>query len=229
MLTKTLDFVVERAEIEHVSCFGGTCPMTKTASDNPLEKIPQKKNHAYLYVIAMGAGDYYGENNNGDFFYEKDLLEYYKTFESAGIFVQHFNKDPSKSIGRVREATYNNHMHRVELVLEIPKSKSPEYYEAIKNGERIKVSMGVKVPQEMCSYCGAITKGSIANRCDHLKYMMHHQMENGQVVYAINMPPMNVSKSLDRREWRSFKNAMSEQEELRKYVSKSLDRREWRS
>jgi len=191
MLTKNFDFVIEDMEIDHSSCFGGVCPMTKTASSNPLNKINQKKNHAYLLVIAMGAGDFYGENNNGDFFYEKDLKDYYHTFKSAGVFVQHFNKDPAKSIGNVVNAIYNDEMHRVELIIEISKKKSPEHYQAIERGERIKVSMGVKVPQEMCSFCGSITKGSIANRCDHLKFEMHAQKPNGQVVYAINIPPMN--------------------------------------
>ena len=191
MFEKRIDFTVEQMEINHSSCFGGACPMSKTASDNYLDQVPQKKGFAYLHVIAMGAGDFYGENNNGDFFYEKDLRDYYKTFESAGVFIQHFNKDPSKSIGKVIKAIYNEDMHRVELIIEISKKKAPDIYNDIKNGNRIKVSMGVKVPQEMCSFCGAITKGSLANRCDHLKFQMHQQMPNGQVVYAINIPPMN--------------------------------------
>jgi len=191
MLEKRIDFTIENIEIGHASCFGGNCPLQKTAESNPLEEIKQKKDHAYLLVIAMGAGDYYGENNNGDFFYEKDLQEYYKTFETAGIFMQHDNKDPSKTLGKVLKAIYNSHMHRVELILEISKNKAPDIYEGIKSGMRYKVSMGVRVPQEICSFCGAITKGSIANRCDHLKFMMHQQMPNGQIVYAINKPPMN--------------------------------------
>ena len=191
MLEKIIDFTVDQMEIEHSSCFGGVCPMTKTASYNHLDNIEQKKNHAYLHVIAMGAGDFYGQNNNGDFFYEKDLKEYFKTFEAAGTFIQHFNKDPSKSIGKVIKAIYNDDMHRVELLIEISKKKAPEIYADIARGVRIKVSMGVKVPQEMCSFCGAITKASLANRCEHLKFNMHQQMPNGQVVYAINIPPLN--------------------------------------
>jgi len=220
MLTKIIDFQVGQMEIEHSSCFGGVCPMTKTASENPLEKINQKKNHAYLHVIAMGAGDFYGENNNGDFFYEKDLREYYKTFETAGIFVQHFNKDPSKSIGNIVKAIYNEDMHRVELLLEIKKSKAKDIYDDIEAGRRIKVSMGVKVPQEMCSYCGSITKGSLANRCNHLKFEMHEQKENGQIVYAINIPPMNffdisvVRKPADTQGHALFQKVASEEEEF---------------
>jgi len=191
MLIKYFDISIEDAVIDNNHCFDGKCPFTKTASENPLDSIAKKKDHAYLYVIAMGAGDFYGENNNGDFFYEKDLIEYYETFNSAGVFIQHFNKDPEKSIGRVIKAIYNDKMHRVELIIEIKKSKSPEIYHRIKNGERMKVSMGVKVPQEMCSYCGAITKNSLANRCEHLKFYMHEVMPNGQKVYAINLTPMN--------------------------------------
>ncbi len=219
MLTKIIDFTVDQMEIEHSSCFGGSCPMIKTAGENLLDKIDQKKNNAYLHVIAMGAGDYYGQNNNGDFFYEKDLKEYHKTFETAGIFVQHFNKDPSKSIGNVVKSIYNDAMHRVELLLEIRKSKAPDIYADIERGDRIKVSMGVKVPQEMCSYCGSITKGSLANRCDHLKFNMHQQMGNGQVVYAINIPPMNffdisvVRKPADSQGHALFQKVASENED----------------
>jgi hypothetical protein len=116
------------------------------------------------------------------------------------------------------KAIYNDDMHRVELLLEIKKNKAPDIYADIERGSRIKVSMGVKVPQEMCSYCGAITKGSLANRCDHLKFNMHQQMENGQVVYAINIPPMNffdisvVRKPADTQGHALFQKVASESE-----------------
>ncbi len=190
-MIKYIDLNIGDAEIDHASCFGGKCPLTKVAGENLLDSVKQKKDHAYLHVIAMGAGDFYSQNKNGDFFYEKDLRDYHNTFETAGVFIQHFNKDPSKTIGKVLKSMYNEDMHRVELVIEISKKKSPEQYERIKNGERISVSMGVKVPSEHCSYCGKVTKGSLANRCDHLKYKMGDTMENGQVAYAINDTPMN--------------------------------------
>ncbi len=190
-MIKYIDMDIGDAEIEHASCFGGACPLTKVAGENLLDSIKQKKDHAYLHVIAMGAGDFFAQNKNGDFFYEKDLRDYHHTFETAGVFIQHFNKDPSKSIGKVLKSTYNENMHRVELVIEINKRKSPEQYARIKNGERIAVSMGVKVPAEHCSFCGKVTKGSLANRCDHLKYKMGDTMSNGQVVYAVNETPMN--------------------------------------
>ena len=190
-MIKYVDLDLGDAEIEHASCFGGVCPLTKVAGENLLDTVKQKKDHAYLHVIAMGAGDFFAQNKNGDFFYEKDLRDYHNTFESAGVFIQHFNKDPEKSIGKVLKSIYNEDMHRVELVIEVSKRKSPEQYERIKNGERIAVSMGVKVPAEHCSFCGKVTKGSLANRCEHLKYNMGQTMKSGQVVYAVNETPMN--------------------------------------
>lgn len=193
MIEKHIGFELKEIYIENERCIGGNCPLNKIASENStlMDTVHQKKDHAYFHVIAMGAGDYYNENNNGDFFYEKDLKDYFHTFNNAGIFIQHDNKDPNKSLGKVKKAIYNEGMHRIELILEVSKEKAPSIYKRAANGERLSVSMGVKVPKESCSYCGSITQGSLSNRCDHLKFMMHKQMDNGQVVYAINHPPMN--------------------------------------
>ena len=221
MLTKEIECSIEYGEANQELCPNGQCSIVKTASERPdiFNGIRIKKNHAYLYVIAMGAGDYFGENKNGDFFWEKDLIQYYKKFLNAGIFVQHDNKDPNKSIGKVLKAEYNNKMHRVELVLEIKKELAPTIYDAISQGQRIAVSMGVKVPTESCSYCGQITKGSIANRCEHLKYHMHEIMPNGVKVFAINHPPLNffdisvVRKPADHQGYALFQKVASYNEE----------------
>lgn len=193
MLEKYFDFSLQEVYVDHERCIGGNCPLNKIASEGTglIDSVEQKPDHAYFHVIAMGAGDYYNENNNGDFFYARDLRDYYDTFMTAGIFIQHDNKDPQKTLGKVVKSIYNEDMHRIELILEVSKAKSPSIYQRAKDGERLAVSMGVKVPKESCSYCGHITQGNLGNRCDHLKFMMHKQMTNGQVVYAINHPPMN--------------------------------------
>jgi len=192
MLYKQFEVEVEYAEAEK-TCPNGICSIVKTAEVKPdvFNDVKLKKNHAYLYVIAMGAGEYYGPNKNGDFFREKDLIQYYPKFLNAGVFVQHDNKDPNKSIGKVLKAEYNKKMHRVELLLEIKKELAPAIYNAIEQGQRISVSMGVKVPEESCSICGKITKDSLANRCEHLKYHLKEIMPDGRQVYAINHPPLN--------------------------------------
>jgi len=95
----------------------------------------------WLHVIAMTAGDFYGPNRNGDFFYEADLLgmqdqeeanknigEYtgkplqrYKTFLQASFYHHHKNKPDlgHPRFGRVVVVAYNHIMHRVELVLQV--------------------------------------------------------------------------------------------------------------
>ena len=218
MLVKHIDLEIEYAEANKELCPNGQCSIIKTAQERPqdiFDGVTIKKNHAYLYVIAMGAGDFYGENKNGDFFWEKDLIQYHDKFLDAGIFIQHDNKDPNKSIGKVLKSIYNNKMHRVELLLEIKKELAPQIYEAISNNERIAVSMGVKVPSETCSYCGQVTKGSIANRCEHLKFYMHQLMPNGVRVAAINNPPLNffdisvVRKPADHQGYALFQKVAS--------------------
>jgi len=193
MIEKRIDCTIEYAEIEIQNCANGQCTLMKTASHRPdiFNDITIKKNHAYLYVIAMGAGDYYGENKNGDFFWEQDLVNYHNKFLTSGVFIQHDNKDPNKSKGAVLKSVYNKKMKRVELLIEVKKQLAPDIYNAIERGDRIAVSMGTKVVEESCSYCGHITKDSLANRCEHLKRQMHQIMPNGVKVCAINHPPLN--------------------------------------
>jgi len=218
MLYKEIDCEVEYAEAEMQLCPNGICNLVKTAGERPdiFNNITLKKNHAYLYVIAMGAGDYYGENKNGDFFWEKDLKDYYNKFLTSGVFIQHDNKDPMKTKGKVLKAIYNDKMHRVELLIEIKKELAPEVYYAIENGERIAVSMGTKVTEESCSYCGHITKNTLANRCEHLKYRMHQIMPNGIKVFAVNHPPLNffdisiVRKPADTQGYALFQKVASD-------------------
>ena len=233
MLTKYIDMEIEYAEANREMCPNGQCSIVKTAEERPqdiFDGIKILKNHAYLFVIAMGAGDYYNENKNGDFFWEKDLIQYHKKFLNAGIFIQHDNKDPNKSIGKVLKAEYNHDMHRVELLLEIKKELAPQIYESISNGERIAVSMGVKVPGESCSYCGQVTKGSIANRCEHLKFHMHQIMPNGIKVFAINHTPLNffdisvVRKPADHQGYALFQKVASLEEEGNYYGSSYKDK-----
>jgi len=238
MLEKRIDCDVEYAEAEVQLCPNGVCNLVKTASERPdiFNDVKLKKNHAYLYVIAMGAGDFYGENKNGDFFWEKDLKDYYKKFLTSGVFIQHDNKDPNKSKGKVLKAEYNDKMHRVELLIEVKKDLAPDVYYAIENGERIAVSMGTKVTEEHCSYCGHVTKNSLANRCEHLKYKMHQIMPNGVRVFAINHPPLNffdisiVRKPADTQGYALFQKVASDNSDnTNRLLSKTASKKDGKS
>lgn len=99
--------------------------------------------YVYLHVIAMGAGEYYGCNINGDYFPEKDLIERHHTFvTNAKVFKEHDNKPTSPSYGHVVFSWYNPKMHRVELILAIDKVKGKEFIDRQARGEQLEVSMG---------------------------------------------------------------------------------------
>lgn len=197
MLKKRIDTLAYQVNPVARHCEGSCDFLVKTAAIVPdsveyFNNLTPKPDHIYLLVIGMTDSYFYGANKNGDFFRGEDLKKYYKRFENAGIFWNHDNKDMSKSSGKVIKAFYNEQMHRVELVMEIPKSNAryiPNYIEA---GKPIAVSMGLRTPYEICSICGHKTVGSYDNRCNHLKFEMNKVYDDGRRVYAISGVPMNI-------------------------------------
>ena len=155
-------------------------------------KIPGK---TQLLLTALGAGEYYGSNVNGDYF-PAERLSYegpefgYKTFEThAHVFKHHINKDPNKSYGTVALSVWNDKMKRVELIVLIDDSKAPDIVERIENGEYPEVSMGCRVPYDVCSICGNKAK-TRKDYCDHLRYYMNKIPPGySKIAYAINTMP----------------------------------------
>lgn len=148
-----------------------------------------------LLLTALGAGEYYGSNVNGDYFPETPLKnptpEYgYKTFERmAKVYKHHVNKDPKKSYGDVALSVWNDKMKRVELIVIIDDAKAPDIVDRINNGEYPEVSMGCRVPYDVCSICGNKAK-TRAQYCDHLRYHMN-KIPPGYTkkAYALNTIP----------------------------------------
>jgi len=168
-------------------------PLTKTAEisnemQEAIKDIKPGSDKSYILVNAMGAGEYWGSNKNADYFPEKSLELYHKTFETAGVFKHHQNKDPEKSLGKVCFAHYNPNMHRVELLLEVNKTKAPDIINRIEQNEKIAVSMGCKVPWDKCSIC--YKKASKADEyCDHIKKEKNRIYEDGRKVAMVNENP----------------------------------------
>ena len=151
-----------------------------------LNQLEKKANKTYVLVNAMGAGEFYGSNRNGDYFPDIALERDHKTFEKLGhAYKHHKNKNPEESFGQVKIAVFNPDMHRVELVIELDNERAKEILERIEHGEYPAVSMGTKVPFDVCSVCGHKSK-RIPDYCDHLKYEMNMILPDGRKVYAIN-------------------------------------------
>lgn len=170
--------------------------LTKAAVDSRVSEyvknISPVPGKMYLHINAMGAGEYFGSNKNGDYFPEKNLIEYYKTFETnpAHVFRHHVNKDPAKSIGKVLFAVYNQRMHRVELITEVDKSLGSDIEAKISSGQYPSTSMACKTPYDECSVCGNRAK-SRQEYCVHLKTQLNHQLADGRKVMALNIGPLS--------------------------------------
>lgn len=166
----------------------------------------------YILVNALGAGEYWGSNVNGDFFPEKSLIhapssweqlpfeemrrvgkdwDYgFPTFMNAYPYKHHMNKDPSRAFGRVELAVWNPKMHRVELVIYLDRALCMQFdamdvIERIERGEFPDVSMGCKVPFDVCMICGKESK-TPNDYCEHAAMMMNKILPDGRKVCVRN-------------------------------------------
>jgi len=130
----------------------------KTASEavDYIKNVKPMPGKTIILVLAMTAGEFYGQNRNGDAWPERPvrhgkinitedevLPKHYKTFESiANVFSHHINKDPEKRIGQVVKAFYNWPMHRVELLLALDNRQAEDAVQEIESGKFPAVSMG---------------------------------------------------------------------------------------
>lgn len=164
------------------------CPPEIAAFCADLKPVEGK---TYLHLNALGAGETWGSNVNGDYFPKvalthKGASHGYKTFELfANVYQHHVNKDPAKAMGRVKIAAYNPVMERVELIVEVDNSKGSGLIEKVASGEYPDWSMGCKVPYDTCSDCGNKAK-KVVEYCEHLKTAMNKIAENGHRTYAVN-------------------------------------------
>lgn len=133
----------------------------------------------YMLACALGAGEYYSSNVNGDHFPEVALIHKpddwtnnpaldairsadwpygFPTFYNAQVFAHHRNKDASKGFGGVELSAWNPGMKRVELVTRLDRDKCAAFggsgtWDKLKAGDYPDLSMGCKVPFDTCSIC----------------------------------------------------------------------------
>lgn len=144
-----------------------------------IETLRPRADAQYVLVNALGAGEYWGSNINGDYFPEAALIHTpekwtgnplidsitakdwpygYPTFYFAQPFAHHRNKDMSRGFGAVELAVWHERMKRVELVCRVDKDKCDKFggtgvWDKLKAGQYPDVSMGCKVPFDTCSIC----------------------------------------------------------------------------
>lgn len=170
--------------------------LEKTASYEPelqefLQNLMPDPTRYFLLVNALGAGEFYGSNRNGDYFSEPALMKYHKTFETSAKVYRHHRNKPKlghRIYGEILYSHYNPKMHRVELVIGLDINAAPDLKEKIDKGEFPPVSMGSRVPYDICSICGNRAP-RIQDYCEHAKTMMNRILSDGRKVYVDNPTP----------------------------------------
>ena len=158
--------VFQPGEMEKAASFfsmGKTAAPLLPSVRDLLETIRPNPRKIYILVNALGAGEYWGSNINGDYFPETALIhrgpDYgYETFRTAGLFKHHVNKDITRSFGNILLSAWHDHMKRVELVIEVDRDKAAQFgatdvCDKLDQGIYPDVSMGCKVPYDLCSNC----------------------------------------------------------------------------
>jgi len=194
----------------------------------------------YTLVSALGAGEYWGSNSNADWFGTDALLHVppdwdlmpanqqrlmgqrwqwgYPTFYNAYAYQHHVNKDPARAFGNIEYVLWDSRMKRVLLIVGVDRRKAQEIgaqgiVDRIENGEYPDVSMGCKVPFDVCSICGDIyflrpflgkpadivrmhkqkpirgVSTTTEEYCQHLKFELNKIYPDGQRVMMLNVHP----------------------------------------
>lgn len=161
-----------------------------------VRNLKPKPGKTYPLISALGDGAVWGPNSNADYFAEEELVPKdgsraygYKSFEAyAKPYKHHINKPDSPAYGEVLHSVYNPRMHRVELLVCLDNASAPDIAERMDAGEDVPVSMGCKVPYDVCSICGNKAKNTDAY-CDDMKYRPGQVMSDGRRVFVFNIQP----------------------------------------
>ena len=169
----------------------------------PIKSIAADHFEGTVYNLHVAEDNSYVANNigvhncnvNGDMFPEEALAhegdDYgYKTFEKfSRVYRHHINRPDSQAYGDVVLSVYNPVFHRVELIISLDNDKAPDIVTRIDNGEYPDLSMGCKVPYDICSICGNKAPTRM-QYCEHLRYHMGRiDPLTGKQAYAINTRP----------------------------------------
>lgn len=117
----------------------------------------------------------------------------HKTFMDALRYRHHVNKNPEIAYGDIVYVVYNNAMKRVELISRHDREKAKrvgadDIIRDLDEGKPRQISMGCKVPFDVCTVCGQVSRTSM-DYCSHLKNGMGSVRPDGKIVGAVNFFP----------------------------------------
>jgi hypothetical protein len=153
--------------------------------------VQPDKDHVGIHLIALGEGERYGFNRNGDGFPKAACQRFHPTFVKNGhVYRHHQNKDPKKKLGDIKLSAYNEPMGRIELFIHAHKDRArDELHKLATNGE-IPYSMACRVQFDRCDRCNTLRKSaSDPNQCDHVRYELGKLANDGTVTGVHNDEP----------------------------------------
>ncbi|HSG29253.1 MAG TPA: hypothetical protein VLA34_12290, partial [Candidatus Krumholzibacterium sp.] len=117
----------------------------------------------------------------------------FKTFLDARRYLHHVNKNPDIAYGDIVLSVWNPMMRRVEVVARHDREKAKkvgadEVISDIDAGKPRQISMGCKVPFDVCTKCGHISR-TPRDYCDHLRAGMGSINSDGSISGAVNFFP----------------------------------------
>lgn len=144
--------------------------IARTDPPETLEIVPEK-GFSHLLLITTGAGEFFGPNNNADFFNEKEarvefsepkgaayedlqggLKDFHATYRKfGGVYREHANgRKGHQKEGSVVWERVNPDMHWGEVVVRLPDDKWGDELQKVARGEPVFWSMGAGVPYDIC-------------------------------------------------------------------------------
>ena len=162
--------------------------MVESTDGNVLISTHHHKYHVVDFVKAGYIGD---ANDTSDI--EAFLIKEEKTISEIKEWVMALELDKEKhvltsigdSISGIHKSTVVNH-DEVDI-------HDGFVYDLVVEDDHSFVAEKINVHNsEHCSICGHVTRGSYANRCEHLKFMMNAVLHNGKKVYAISGTPFKI-------------------------------------
>jgi len=214
-LGKTAAGVFAQSLFGSAGCFektAGAPPFAEWETGDDLRKFiakinaKERKDNVYVLLNALGAGEYFGSNINADWFgwdalaHEGDDFGY-RTFLNAHAFQHHVNKDPLRAFGKPVLSVLHPRMKRVELIVRLSREQSraqgaDAILARIEKGEFPDVSMGCRVPFDVCSICEHRSK-TRDDYCVHMRPPEHLRhlygpnkiLPDGSKIFVRNLTP----------------------------------------
>ncbi len=117
----------------------------------------------------------------------------HKTFMDANRYRHHVNKNPEIAYGDIVLSVWNPVMYRVEVIARHDREKAKrvgaeEIIVDLDCGKPRQISMGCKVPFDVCTKCGHISR-TPRDYCEHLRFAMGQVNSDGSINGAVNFFP----------------------------------------